>query len=107
MRNWRRYFKDFSRPDFAKAGAIPTEDLELAAGPLAFPASMIDQLRKLGLVLEIDNGELALRDSYVVTQAGVPINPEQAKLLHHLNKPIVEFKINLQCVWTSGKFEEL
>ena len=107
MRRECRFFREFVRPDFAKAGAVPKEGLEIPAGALTFPATMIDQLRKLGLVLEIDNGVLMLRESCVVAQAGVPLNPEQAKILHHLNQPIVEFKINLQCVWSNGKFEDL
>ncbi len=102
-----RFFKEFVRPDFAKAGTIPTSNITIPVGPVQFPPAMLDQLRKLGLILEIEDGVLVLKDSFIVAQAGVPLNPEQAKVLQHLNQPIEEFRIKLECVWNNGKFEEL
>ena len=79
----------------------------IEAGPLSFPPSMLDQFRKLGLVVEIDNGVIQLREPFVAAQKGVPLTPEQAKVLVHQQIPVDEFKMKLVCLWSDGEFEEL
>ena len=102
-----KYFKNFHPLGFAKAGAIPSEDIVLEPTDLSFQPSMLDQFRKLGMIVEIDNGVLQLRSKYVAAQAGVPLTPEQAKVLVHFNEPIVEFRIGVECMWSDGEYEEL
>jgi hypothetical protein len=46
-----------------------------------FPVSMCSALRKLGLDLQIEVGTLKLLSDFVITQTGVPITAEQAKVL--------------------------
>jgi hypothetical protein len=102
-----RYFSKFSSPEFAKAGAIPDEDIILQPGNLEFPVSMVDELRKLGLIVEVEDTQVVLRQAFTVATTGTPINPDQAKILVKLNRRIINFKINLISTWTDGKFTEL
>lgn len=101
------YFGNFRHPDFAKAGTIPTEDVIVKPGKLAFPGSMLDQLRKLGMIVELDDTKVMLRSAYVAARRGEAITPEQAKALVHLDKRITEFTIGLDCCWADGVFEVL
>jgi mRNA turnover protein 4 len=50
-----KYFGSFSHPDYAKAGMVPQKDVLLKPGKLSFPVGMLDQLRKLGMVVEVDD----------------------------------------------------
>jgi len=107
MYTMNSYFHGYVKAEFGKAGTVPNEDIILSPGPLQFPIAMIDQLRKLGLVVEADNGVLVLRERYVAAKNGVPLTPEQAKVLAHLDKPVDEFKLQVLCAWHDGEFEEL
>ena len=102
-----RYFKNFTSPEFAKAGAILAEEVIVSPGPLIFPATMLDQLRKLGLVVEIEDSVIHLREPFTAATAGVALTPEQAKMLAHLEKRTVSFSIKMMCYWFDGSFEEL
>ena len=99
-----RYFKDYKLPEYAKAGEIPTEDIIIPAGEIPFPPSLMDQFRKLGLIVEIDDGKLILREPYTAAKAGNVLTPEQAKILTHFEKPIALFAINLVSHWSEGEF---
>jgi mRNA turnover protein 4 len=105
-----KYFKNFSRPDFAKSGTIPEEDISMIPQvfPIEqFPVSMLDELRKLGMKVEIDDSKVALRETFSVCKAGVPITPEQARILVKMDKRLINFTIKLQCSWEDGSFIEL
>lgn len=101
-----RYFRNYEREDFGKAGTTPQIDVVLEPGPLPFNVSTLDQYRKLGLVVEVDNGVMKLREQYIAAQVGVPLTPEQAKILVHLGRKVDTFKINLLAIWHEGRFEE-
>lgn len=101
------YFTDYSVPDFAKAGSLSTEDVVIPPGPLPFSTSMLDQIRKLGLIVEVDNGSMVLRESFVAAKADEQLTPEQAKILAHFDRKLINFSIQLECVWEDGEFEEL
>ena len=68
---------------------------------------MLDQLRKLGLVVEIEDSVIHLREPFTAATAGVALTPEQAKMLAHLEKRTVSFSIKMMCYWFDGSFEEL
>ena len=72
-----------------------------------FPITMLDQLRKLGLVVEVDDAKVVLRNPFCCAQKGVPLTPEQAKILAHLDRRCITFKVDLLYLWTDGQFEEL
>jgi len=101
------YFRDFAHLDFAKAGTVPEEDIILKPGKLSFPGAMLDQMRKLGMIVELDDGKMMLRTTYVAAKKGVPLTPEQAKALVHLDRKIADFTIHLTCHWSNGVFETL
>ena len=75
-------------------------------GELEFSTSMVDHLRKLGLILEIENGKLVLCEQYTAAKKGVAITPEQATMLKHLNKPLTTFKIDVESYWKEGEVEQ-
>jgi mRNA turnover protein 4 len=105
-----KYFKNFSVPEFAKAGTVPEETIVLPIGELptsSFPVSMLDELRKLGMIVEVDNAKVVLRETYTAAEAGVPLTPEQARILVKLDRPIVKFTIQMLCRWENGNFHEL
>jgi mRNA turnover protein 4 len=102
-----RYFGNYVKHDFGKAGTISQVDVILEPGPLPFNVSTLDQYRKLGLVVEVDNGVMMLREKFVAAEAGASLTPEQAKVLVHLDRKVDEFKLHLSCVWTNGQFEEM
>lgn len=112
-----KYFKKLTYPEYAKAGEIATSNIILKEGkPLevmsssssrTFDSSMLDQFRKLGVVVEIDNGIIIVKNDYVVASKGKPLNAEQAKLLTHLEVPMSNFKLKLACHWSDGEYEEL
>lgn len=68
---------------------------------------MLDQFRKLGLVVEVDNGVMMLREPFVAASKGIPLSPEQAKVLVHQEIPVDEFKVKMLCMWSDGEFQEL
>ena len=75
-----------------------------------FPTSMMEQLRKLGMPVQIDNGKIVLRDGtneYRICKEGQVLSAEQTKLLVHFDIKVAEFKINLVCRWSDGEFEEM
>jgi hypothetical protein len=68
---------------------------------------MLDELRKLGMIVEVENGKVVLREPMKVAEEGVPITPEQARILVKLDRKIINFTITLLCKWEDGEFEEL
>lgn len=79
----------------------------LEVGPLDFHSSILDQLRKLGMTVELNNGKLELRDRFTVATAGMPLTPEQAKVLVHMRRPLINFKVDIVSFWAAGRVEEL
>jgi len=101
------YFDELRVADFAKAGVIPKETIVIKPGPLTFPTDMQEQLRKLGMVVETQNGVVVLKTGFTVTTKGVALSPEQAKVLVHMGKKISVFKVQVTGCWRDGDFEEL
>lgn len=102
-----RYFEDYRFPEYAKAGAVPEETIVVPAGELSFPVSMLDELRKLGMTVEVENGKVVLRDTFTAATAGKPLTPEQARILVKLERPLILFTIQLLCRWENGEYHEL
>lgn len=68
---------------------------------------MLDQLRKLGMTVELDNGVISLKSMFIAAAKGEPLTPEQAKVLVHMKMPLISFKINVVGSWCNGEFEEV
>ena len=53
----KQFFKDFSKPDYARSGFLASETVRLEAGPLPqFSHSLEPHLRSLGLPTTLQNG---------------------------------------------------
>ncbi len=102
-----KYFKKLKSPEYASAGDIVKEDVILEEGDLPFAGSMLDQLRTLGLVVELEEGVVNLKNRFVCATKGKALNPEQAKMLTHLGKKLGFFTLTPVCYWADGSFEEL
>jgi hypothetical protein len=85
----RAYFRNWSVREFAKGGTLSPISLRLEPGYEAlqhFPVQMLERLRKLGLVAEVDDGRLLLREPFVVAVEGQLLSFEQAKLLVRISQ---------------------
>jgi mRNA turnover protein 4 len=102
-----RYFSSFSAIEYAVAGDLPNEEIALEPGLLPFPVSMTNQLRSWGLIVDVQDSALYLRERLVIATPGSPLTPEQAKLLMKLEKPLGQFTMELVCAWEDGQFREL
>ena len=101
------YFRQFHAPEFAKAGHIPDENITLPPGNLFMDVSMLNHLRLQGMIVEIEMGQIMLREPFKVAQVGVPLTPEQCRVLKFLDRKLVDFTIQLLCHWRDEIFEPL
>jgi mRNA turnover protein 4 len=102
-----KYFDGLRVADYAKAGVVPKDSIVIKPGPLTFPVDMLDQFRKLGLVVEVERGVMVLRTAFQVARKGEALTPEQAKVLVHMGKKISVFTVTVVGAWIDGEFEEL
>lgn len=105
-------FSDFTREDFARAGAKATEDFDLPAGPLEGPSGPLSHtiepmLRKLGLPTKLNKGIVELVGDYSVCKAGRPLTANQAALLRVFGVKMAVFRLKLLACWTDDKVEQL
>ncbi|CAN0589356.1 unnamed protein product, partial [Ectocarpus sp. 12 AP-2014] len=78
----KTYFKALAVADHAPPGFVHDETIPLPTGSLGdWPVSMMEQFRKLGVVVEVEEGVLVNRKAINMCAAGEPISPEGAKLL--------------------------
>ena len=107
----QKYFESLSEPDFARAGAAAVAEVNIAEEKMAnFPVSMMEQLRKLGMPVEIKQGKVVFRDgqgTYRLCKKGDILSAEQCKLLKHFEIKLVNFEVKLLCRWSDGAFDEL
>lgn len=104
-----RFFSAFSEVDYARAGAVVSEDVSLT--PESFleyelSHTLHDQLRKLSMPVWLDKGVLRLTRPHVVCSAGDTLSPEQAQLLKVFYKPLATFRVLVRCMWSDGSFKQ-
>jgi mRNA turnover protein 4 len=108
-----QYFEDLVEEDFARAGSVAPRQVAVTNDMVAtHPVSMVEQFRKLGLPVEVQNGRLALiggTNEYIVCKAGETLSAEACKSLVHFGIKLAEFRLKLICKWSSaeGEFEML
>ncbi len=104
----RRVLEESQVREYARAGSLATEDVELPEGPLhKFPHNMEPYLRKLGLPTRLDNGVVTLLAPHTVCEEGATLDGEQAKLLQLLDIKMALFKLSLKCRWEApGTFTQ-
>ncbi|GKY97527.1 hypothetical protein MPSEU_000710900 [Mayamaea pseudoterrestris] len=104
------YFEQWEEPDFARSGSESPEQVMVTNEMLAaFPVSMMEQFRKLGMPVEIKNGKLLLtdREEWRLCKQGENLSAEKCKLLVHFEKKLSKFKVQLAAYWSKGAFELL
>lgn len=101
------YFNSFHAPEFAKAGHLPTESITIPTGNLFMDVSMLNHLRLQGMIVEIEMGQVMLREPFKAAVAGVPLTPEQCRVLKFIDTKLVDFTIKLICHWEDEEFEML
>lgn len=95
------WFEDFSDDDFARAGFVATDDVDLPEGPLEdFPHSIEPHLRQLGLPTSLQRGIVTLLKPHEVCKKGQALTPEQARILKLLNIKMATFKLAVKCYWS-------
>lgn len=105
------YFENMVEDDFARSGSVSPETVILTKEQVqTHPVSMVDQFRKLGLPVEIQNGRLGYiggKEEHIICKEGKVLSVEACKLLVHVGIKLSEFKVKLVCVWDDGEFEML
>jgi len=108
-----RYFASLADEDYARAGAVAPRTVTLSAEDVSnHPVSMVEQFRKLGMPVEVNNGRVALvggKTEYVACREGQSLSAETCKILTHFGVRLAEFRVRLVCRWSSrdGEFEML
>jgi len=107
------YFNTLAVEDFARAGTVAERSIMLTKEQIeTHPVSMVEQFRKLGLPVEVQNGRVGFvggRTEYEVCKAGKELSVEQCKILVHMGVKLAVFRIGLVCRWEKqdGAIEEL
>ena len=107
------YFHNLVEEDFCRAGAVaPCRVVITQAMVETHPVSMVEQFRKLGLPVEVNNGRVAFvgeRKEHVLAKEGETLSAETCKALVHFGVKLSEFRVQLICRWSSqdGQFEML
>ena len=105
------YFQNLVEEDFARAGSTATQKVIVTNEMLYnHPVSMVDQFRKLGVPVEVKIGKLVLvgKPEYTLCKVGTILNAEQCKALLQFGIKLAEFKVKLECRWSSdGSFDRL
>jgi len=96
--------------DWARAGwtAPPGGGVTLAPGPLpAVPHSSAEWLTRLGLRLRLDHGAVHLEAPAVLAAPGVPITPEQGRLLQFFGHRLAIFRLRPLSAFAAGGYKSL
>lgn len=71
---------------------------------------MMEQLRKVGMPVEIKNGKVVFRDGlseYRICKKGEVLSADKCRLLVHFDIKLSDFKVGLVCRWSDGEFSML
>eukprot|EP00008_Paramoeba_atlantica_P006246 CAMPEP_0201491358 /NCGR_PEP_ID=MMETSP0151_2-20130828/29521_1 /ASSEMBLY_ACC=CAM_ASM_000257 /TAXON_ID=200890 /ORGANISM="Paramoeba atlantica, Strain 621/1 / CCAP 1560/9" /LENGTH=222 /DNA_ID=CAMNT_0047877673 /DNA_START=33 /DNA_END=701 /DNA_ORIENTATION=+ len=103
----KKFFSEFSVPDFARSGFKASRTVTLDMGKLTqFSHSMEPRLRQLGMPVCLKNGIIELRNNFVVCQEGKRLTPEQAQILKLFEIQMSKFVVILCCHLSDGKYTE-
>jgi len=106
------YFASLAVEDFARSGATAPKTVMLTKEQVeTHPVSMVEQFRKLGLPVEVQNGRVGFiggRTEWEVCQEGKELSVEQCKILVHMGVKLSVFRIGLVSRWEKedGAVEE-
>lgn len=101
-----RLFRQYVQHDFARAGNVATEKVELKEGPLEqFTHEMEPFLRKLGIPVRLNRGVIELISDYTICEEGQHLSPESARSLRLLGIEMATIRLCLVCRWSPDDFE--
>ncbi|KAA0154748.1 hypothetical protein FNF27_03527 [Cafeteria roenbergensis] len=94
-------FEEHGELDYARAGAIATQDIVVPAGELAggLQHTMVPHLRKLGLPCELQKGVIMVRMETTVCKEGDRLTAEAAHLAKLLGVQMAWFSLSPVAVW--------
>ena len=99
------YFGALDAEDYARAGSIASSTVAVAAGPRSdFLFSQFEYLRKLGLPVQLKTGVIVVEVKHTVCREGEQLDTNQAKLLQLLGEKQAKFVVQLESMWSDGKF---
>ena len=102
----QKIFDEAAEPTFATAGFVPATKMALDQGTLEdFGVPMHDQLKKLGLPVQVKDSKLELVAAHTIATPKAPLTAEQAKILKLLDIKLTTFHPTIKCQWTNGDFE--
>uniref|UniRef100_A0A1A9UY56 Ribosome assembly factor mrt4 n=1 Tax=Glossina austeni TaxID=7395 RepID=A0A1A9UY56_GLOAU len=94
--------------EYARSGFLATETVVLSEGPLKdFSHSIEPHLRSLGMPTKLQKGVIHLYKDYTVCEEGKVLNPEQARILKLIDKPMSTFRLTMKCSWSKNEGFEL
>lgn len=98
----KSFFATYGELDFARSGALATQDIVVPAGPLAakLQHTMVPQLRKLGLPCELNHGVINVRTETTVCKEGDTLSAEAAQLAKLLDIKMAWFNLTLVASWS-------
>jgi len=102
------YFETMAEEDFARAGSAATKTVVVNNEMLYnHPVSQVEQFRKLGIPVEVQNGRLLLvgKSEHIICKEGDVLTAEACKLLLHFGIKLAIFRVKLICHWSSGALE--
>lgn len=108
----REYFGQYHQADYARSGVRATQTVELPMGRVmrgdeAMPPNMFDSLRKLGMPVTKQVGQIMLDAPYTVCREGDVLTPNQAHLLKLFYYQLADFSIQLLHHYHDGQCEEV
>lgn len=103
-----KVIEQFTQEDFARAGSVATQTLELDAGPInTLPGSMYEELRRLHLPVVLKKGVLELEKNYALCRKGDVLTPEQAQSLKLFDRKTANFRLVLTHRYRQGETTQL
>lgn len=89
-----KWMEEYEEIDYARSGFVAQETIMLREGPMPeFSHSIEPHLRQLGMPTALQKGVVTLIKDYIVCKKGQMLNPEQARILKLLDKPLATFKL--------------
>ncbi|KAG2703741.1 hypothetical protein I3843_06G142100 [Carya illinoinensis] len=101
-----RLFNEYEEYDFARTGSMATEKVELKEGHLEqFTHEMEPFLRKQGMPVRLNKGNVELVSDFIVCEEGKPLSPESARILRLLGIKMATFRLHLIARWNPEELE--
>lgn len=100
------YFQEFHKLDYAREGFISPQTVIVTNMMMEpFPVSMVEVFRKLGLIVDIYEGNIKFvgdLTEHTLCRKGDVLTVEKCKILFQLGIKLSEFRVKLICQWNSS-----